>query len=65
MNSSPFLSLILYKQLQNQAMNQAFIIYLKDKQKKENRENNQYSFAVAQTAREGRELNESALVNSR
>lgn len=46
-------------------MNQAFIIYLKNKQKKEKRENKQYSFAVAQTAKEGRELNEAALVNSR
>lgn len=46
-------------------MNHALITYLKDAKKKAERSGKQYAYAVAQTAREGRELKESALVNSR
>jgi len=46
-------------------MNAAFITYIKSSQKKLARTTKQQAFAVAQTAKEGRELNESALVNAR
>ena len=46
-------------------MDHAFVTYLKAAQKKEQRSVKQYKFAVEQTAKEGRELKESALVNSR
>jgi hypothetical protein len=46
-------------------MNAAFITYIKSNQKKINRAAKQQAYAVAQTAKEGKELNESALVNAR
>ncbi len=46
-------------------MKAAFITYIKATQKAENRAAKQYTVAVAQTAKEGRELRESALVNTR
>lgn len=46
-------------------MNSAFITYIQANQKKSNRELNKYNFAVLQTMKEGKELNQSALVNSR
>lgn len=46
-------------------MKAALITYLTAKQKSHKRFIKQYTFAVAQTAKEGRELNESALVNAR
>lgn len=46
-------------------MKAAFITYIKATQKAENRAAKQYTVAVAQTAKEGRELKESALVNCR
>lgn len=46
-------------------MNNAFITYIQANQKKSIRELKKYNFAVSQTAKEGKELNEAALVNSR
>jgi hypothetical protein len=46
-------------------MNSAFITYIQANQKKSNRELNKYNFAVLQTMKEGKELDQSALVNSR
>jgi hypothetical protein len=46
-------------------MKAAFITYIKTTQKAQKRSAKQYTVAVAQTAREGRELKEAALVNSR
>jgi hypothetical protein len=46
-------------------MNRAFITYIQANQKKSNRELKQYHYAVMQTVREGRELKEAPLVNSR
>jgi len=46
-------------------MNPAFITYIQAKQKNSNRELKKYNFAVLQTVKEGKELNQSALVNSR
>lgn len=46
-------------------MNAAFITYIKANQKKSTRELKKYNFAVLQTMKEGKELKESALVNSR
>lgn len=46
-------------------MKPAFITYVKANQKLIRRIEKQHIFAVAQTAKEGRELNEAALVNAR
>jgi len=46
-------------------MKAAFIIYIKANQKLTARAAKQYTYAVAQTAKEGKELNEAALVNAR
>jgi hypothetical protein len=46
-------------------MKSAFITYIKAIRKQEARKAKQYSFAVAQTVKEARELEESTLVNSR
>jgi len=46
-------------------MNHGFIVYLKDLQRKGVRANKQNVLAVAQTAKEGREVKDAALVNSR
>jgi len=46
-------------------MNAAFITYVKANQKLVARAAKQHIFAVAQTAKEGKELDESKLVNSR
>lgn len=46
-------------------MKAAFITYIKANQKLQKRTAKQYTFAVAQTAKEGRDLNESHLVNAR
>ena len=46
-------------------MNAAFITYIKANQKIVARAAKQYTSAVAQTAKEGKELNEAALVNAR
>ena len=46
-------------------MNAAFITYIKANQKIVARAAKQYACAVAQLTKEGKELNESALVNAR
>ena len=46
-------------------MNAAFITYVKANQRLVDRAAKQHTIAVAQTAKEGRELDESKLVNSR
>ena len=46
-------------------MKAAFITYLTANQKSQKRSAKQHTFAVAQTAKEGRELDEAALVNAR
>lgn len=46
-------------------MKAAFITYIKANQKFAARAAKQYTYAVAQTAKEGKELNEAALVNTR
>jgi len=46
-------------------MKPAFLTYIKANQKQIIRAEKQHIFAVAQTAKEGKELNESALVNAR
>jgi hypothetical protein len=46
-------------------MNAALVTYLTSTKKASTRAAKQHSFAVAQTAKEGRELKESALVNAR
>jgi hypothetical protein len=46
-------------------MKAAFITYLAANQKFQKRSAKQNAFAIAQTAKEGRDLNESALVNAR
>lgn len=46
-------------------MNRAFITYIKANQKKSTRELKKYNFAVLQTVKEGQQLKEAALVNSR
>jgi len=46
-------------------MKQAFITYLQATQKKAVRANKQHIFAISQTAKEGRDLKQAALVNSR
>lgn len=46
-------------------MKSGFIVYLKASQKKVVRANKQNLLAVAQTAKEGREVKDFALVNSR
>jgi len=46
-------------------MKPAFITYIKANQKLIRRSQKQYIYAVAQTAKEGKELNEAALVNGR
>lgn len=46
-------------------MKAAFITYVKANQKLIRRAEKQHVFAVAQTAKEGKELNEAALVNAR
>ena len=46
-------------------MKSGFIVYLKANQKKVVRAGKQYCLAVAQTAKEGREVKNVALVNGR
>lgn len=46
-------------------MKAAFITYIKANQKFAARAAKQYTYAVAQAAKEGKELNEAALVNAR
>jgi hypothetical protein len=46
-------------------MKAAFLTYVQADQKRIRRTEKQHTFAVAQTAKEGRELNEAALVNAR
>ena len=46
-------------------MDKAIITYFQSVRKIDQRKKKQHSFAVAQTAKEGRELKEAALVNSR
>lgn len=46
-------------------MNKAFITYVQATQKNQERASKQHQYAVAQTAKEGRELKQAALVNSR
>jgi hypothetical protein len=46
-------------------MKPAFITYIQANQKKSKRELNKYNFAVLQTMKEGKELSQAALVNSR
>jgi len=64
-NYGMFQGLILYKWLQNPLMKAAFITYLAANQKSQKRSAKQNAFAIAQTAKEGRDLNEAALVNAR